>query len=203
VEHIEVFLIGLFVAVAGLSTLARRLQIQERMTNQIASTIQDKIQPLGVDQRAGSCNRLPHDLVDVLFVELKRQGIGARQDLELVDLHLDRVRHLLARAVQDLLAHELGKQDRFRLVGPLVGREVERPRRQQRGVGEHDALALALGIGAVVELPADFGVTAVIPGFGFLADLFPEEGASVVGLDFDEERVERVERNDEREETHR
>ena len=45
---------------------------------------------------------------------------------DLVDLHLDRVRDLLARAVQDLLAHQLGQHHALGLVGHVVGREVER-----------------------------------------------------------------------------
>ena len=53
--------------------------------------------------------------------------------VDLVDLHLDRVRDLLARAVQHLLAHELGEHDVLGLVGDLLGREVERPLGQQPG----------------------------------------------------------------------
>ena len=49
-----------------------------------------------------------------------------------LDLDLDRVRHLLAGARQHLLADELGEHDRLRLVGALLGLEVERPLGQQR-----------------------------------------------------------------------
>ena len=53
--------------------------------------------------------------------------------LDLLDLDLDRVRDLLARAGEHLLAHELGEHAPLRLVGDLLGREVERALGQQRG----------------------------------------------------------------------
>ena len=65
-----------------------------------------------------STHRNAHDHEVVLLVDL-------------VDLDLDRVRHLLARAVQDLLAHELGEHDVLGLVGDILGREVERALGQQ------------------------------------------------------------------------
>src|ERR1035437_4332474 len=50
-----------------------------------------------------------------------------------LDLHLDRVGHLLTRAPQHLLAHALGEPHVFGLIRELRGPEVERPLRQQRG----------------------------------------------------------------------
>jgi hypothetical protein len=46
--------------------------------------------------------------------------------LDLVHLDFDRMRHLLPRAVEHLLANQLGEHDLLALIGALVGREVER-----------------------------------------------------------------------------
>ena len=55
-----------------------------------------------------------------------------RLSLDLLDLDGDRVRHLLLRQPQRLLADELGDLHLERQVGALLAREVERPLRQQR-----------------------------------------------------------------------
>ena len=55
----------------------------------------------------------------------------SRSALDRLDLDLDRVRHLLARAGEHLLADELGEHHLLRLVGVLAGAEVERAGGQQ------------------------------------------------------------------------
>src|SRR3954465_8795470 len=47
--------------------------------------------------------------------------------LELVDLHLHRVRHLVARALERLLADQLGEPDRLGQVALLLRRVQQRP----------------------------------------------------------------------------
>ena len=59
--------------------------------------------------------------------------------LDLVDLDLDGVRQLLARAQQDLLAHELGEPHLGDMVGVLVRRVEERALRQQLDQRLHDS----------------------------------------------------------------
>ena len=57
---------------------------------------------------------------------------SARVALDVLQLDLDRVRDLLERAPQHLLAHELGQAHVLGEVGALGGREQERPLGHQR-----------------------------------------------------------------------
>ena len=75
---------------------------------------------------------------------------------DLVDLDLDGVRDLLARAVQHLLAHELGEPDVLGLVGDLLEREQERPLgRELDEVLDERADALAAGGGDREDLAVE------------------------------------------------
>ena len=78
------------------------------------------------------------------------------RSIDLVDLDLDRVRDLLARAVQHLLAHELGQPHVLGLVGDLLEREQERPLgRELDEVLDERADALAAGGGDREDLAVE------------------------------------------------
>ena len=80
-----------------------------------------------------SLDHLPRLAHEDLLLRLGLDEDRRAHDLlaELLDLDRDRVRHLLARQLQRLLAHELGDLRLDREVGPLLGREVQRPLGQQ------------------------------------------------------------------------
>ena len=81
----------------------------DRLDHRAAAADEDALLGLGLD---------PQQRVDL-------DEVVALDDL--VDLDLDRVRDLLARAVQHLLAHELGQPHVLGLIGDLLEREQERP----------------------------------------------------------------------------
>ncbi len=90
----------------------------DRLHHLTAGADQDPLLRLGLDQDHG----LDPDQIAVRAVRV----------LHRLDRNLDRVRNLLARAREHLLAHELGEHHSLRLVGALLGLEVERPRGQER-----------------------------------------------------------------------
>ena len=102
----------------------------DRLDHRAAAADEDALLGLGLD---------PQQRVDL-------DEVVALDDL--VDLDLDRVRDLLARAVQHLLAHELGQPHVLGLVGDLLEREQERALgRELDEVLDERADALAAGGG--------------------------------------------------------
>ena len=95
-------------------SISLRAAVPIALTIAAARADQDPLLGLGLD---------PHE---------RAHGDQAVALLDLLDLHLDGVRDLLAGAAQHLLAHQLGEHTLLGLVGDLVGREVERPLGQQR-----------------------------------------------------------------------
>src|SRR5438034_5751159 len=62
-----------------------------------------------------------------------------------LDAHAHRVRHLLVREVEDLLAHDLRDVERLGLVARRVGREEQGVLRQRA----HEEVEQAVAVGAV------------------------------------------------------
>ena len=100
-------------------SIARRDGDPDRLDHLAAGADQDPLLGLGL----GQDHRLDPDQIGIA------QGPAV---FDRLDLHLDRVRHLLAGAREHLLAHELGEPHVFGLVRELLGLEVERALGQQR-----------------------------------------------------------------------
>ena len=110
----------------------------DRLDHRAAAADEDALLGLGLD---------PQQRVDL-------DEVVALDDL--VDLDLDRVRDLLAGAVQHLLAHQLGEPHVLGLVGDLLEREQERPLgRELDEVLDERADALAAGGGDREDLAVE------------------------------------------------